>query len=248
MGQPFLAKSNERKAVFWVNLLDMSDSPQASPAEKNNSNTMLVAESLFCERDDRILFQHLNFELTHGQVLQIKGNNGSGKTTLLRILCGINDSYEGAIFWYGHSIRARREEFFSELLYIGHRVGVNKILTPMENLRWSCNLQRSVADQDLRTALSAVGLRGFEDSQCFALSAGQQQRVSLARLLVSKAKLWVLDEPFTTLDVEGVALLERLIAEHAENGGAVLVTTHHPLTVPQLQTLFLGQLPEGESR
>lgn len=208
---------------------------------------MLVADSLFCERDDRVLFQDLNFRLEHGQVLQVKGNNGTGKTTLLRILCGINDSYEGDIFWYGQPIRRSREDFFGDLLYIGHRVGVNKVLTPLENLRWSCSLQKPVSETELLAALKEVGLRGFEESQCFTLSAGQQQRVSLARLLVSQAKLWVLDEPFTTLDVEGVALLEQLITSHAERGGAVLVTTHHPLTVPELKILLLGVTQKGEA-
>ncbi len=208
---------------------------------------MLVVDSLYCERDDRILFQDLRFQLGRGQVLQVKGNNGTGKTTLLRIICGINDGYEGNISWYGDPIRSSREEFFSDLLYIGHRVGVNKVLTPLENLRWSCKLQAAVSDGQLLDALASVGLRGFEESQCFTLSAGQQQRVSLARLLVSAARLWVLDEPFTTLDVEGVALLEKLIAAHAEQGGAVLVTTHHPLTVPQLHTLTLGNGTSGRA-
>ncbi|MCG8413536.1 MAG: heme ABC exporter ATP-binding protein CcmA, partial [Pseudomonadales bacterium] len=156
------------------------------------------------------------------------------------ILCGINDSFEGDIRWYGRPVNELKEEFLASLLYLGHRVGVSKVLTPLENLNWSCTLHREVNESDLLAALKAVGLRGYEESQCFTLSAGQQQRVSLARLLVSDARLWVLDEPFTTLDVEGVALLEQLISQHAEQGGAVLVTTHHPLTVPDLQTLTLG--------
>ena len=201
---------------------------------------MLRVESLYCERDDRVLFQDLNFQLGHGQVLQIKGNNGTGKTTLLRILCGLNDNYEGDIFWYGDSIRQHRDTFFASLLYIGHRVGVNKVLPPLENLRWSCTLQQEIREPELFSALEAVGLRGFEESQCYTLSAGQQQRVSLARLLASEARLWVLDEPFTTLDIDGVALLESLIGSHAKAGGSVLVTTHHQLTVPDLQTLLLG--------
>ena len=208
---------------------------------------MLAVDALYCERDDRVLFEGLCFQLSHGQVLQVKGNNGTGKTTLLRIICGINDGYEGDIAWGGDPIRSVREEFFADLLYIGHRVGVNKVLTPLENLRWSCALQAAVTDKQLMEALSSVGLRGFEESQCFTLSAGQQQRVSLARLLVSVASLWILDEPFTTLDVEGVALLEKLIAEHAEQGGAVLVTTHHPLTVPRLEILTLGNGQGGEA-
>ena len=204
------------------------------------SSIMLSVDSLFCERDDRVLFKDLDFELREGQVLQIKGSNGSGKTTLLRNLCGLNDGYKGDISWYGRPIGECREEFYSSLAYIGHRVGVNKVLTPLENLRWSCSLQQVVSDDELMDALAKVGLRGFEESQCFTLSAGQQQRVSLSKLFLSQAKLWVLDEPFTTLDVTGVQQLEALLKRHANNGGGVMVTTHHSLTVPNLQILELG--------
>lgn len=201
---------------------------------------MLCVNSFFCERDDRILFEDLNFELREGQVLQIKGSNGSGKTTLLRNICGLNEGYEGAISWYGDPIKECREEFYSSLVYIGHRVGVNKVLTPLENLRWSLSLQQVITDDELLNALEKLGLRGYEDSQCFTLSAGQQQRVSLSKLLLSKAKLWILDEPFTTLDAAGVKQLEALLRTHAGNGGAVMVTTHHTLSAPDLQVLELG--------
>jgi len=200
---------------------------------------MLDVRELFCERDDRILFQQLNFQLRAGEVLQVQGSNGSGKTTLLRIICGLNDNYSGTIHWQGTEIIEQAEEFFAALLYIGHRVGVSKVLTPVENLRWSCSLQRRVTDEAIYSALATVGLRGFEESQCFTLSAGQQQRVSLARLLLSDAQLWILDEPFTTLDATGVKQLEGMLYEHANHGGAVLVTTHHQLQVPKLLQLSL---------
>lgn len=200
---------------------------------------MLSGSSLFCERDDRVLFSGLDLAVREGQVLQIRGSNGSGKTTLLRILCGLNDGYEGEIFWYGEPVEENAEEYNGALAYIGHRVGVNKVLTPVENLRWTCGLYEMVSDKELYEALAKVGLRGFEESQCFTLSAGQQQRVSLSRLLVSRARLWVLDEPFTTLDAAGVKQLEALLREHADKGGAVLVTTHHSLSVSDLQVLEL---------
>ncbi|MDA1371168.1 MAG: cytochrome c biogenesis heme-transporting ATPase CcmA [Proteobacteria bacterium] len=201
---------------------------------------LLDARDLFCERDDRILFQALNFSVTEGQVLQVKGSNGSGKTTLLRILCGLNDAYRGTIRWYGRAIESQAEEFYAALLYMGHRVGVNKVLSPLENLRWTCSLQQQVDTDELMVALAEVGLRGFEESQCYTLSAGQQQRVSLARLLISNAKLWILDEPFTTLDSLGVKQLEALLRGHADEGGAVIVTTHHQLKVADLRELTLG--------
>jgi len=192
---------------------------------------MLSARQLFCERDDRLLFESLNFDLEEGQVLQVKGSNGSGKTTLLRILCGLNDNYRGEIDWFGRPIQHQRDEFYGSLLYLGHRVGVNMVLSPMENLRWACNLQSPTSDQQIVEALERLDLRGFEDSPCHNLSAGQKQRVSLARLLISPARLWVLDEPFTTLDVYGVAVLEDLLAEHVTRGGSIVVTTHHALSV-----------------
>lgn len=203
-------------------------------------NPMLVARELFCARDDRVLFKNLDFDLFEGQVLQVQGSNGSGKTTLLRILCGLNDSYEGSIKWYGEDIAEQAASFFSSLLYIGHRVGVSKVLNPIENLRWSCSLMQAVSDEQILSALKEVGLRGFEESPCYTLSAGQQQRVSLARLIISPARLWVLDEPFTTLDSKGVAQLESLLHRHAQAGGSVMVTTHHSLSISELSFLSLG--------
>ncbi len=201
---------------------------------------MLTAHRLFCARDDRVLFKNLNLELSEGQIMQLRGSNGSGKTTLMRILCGLNDSYEGSIKWYGQEIADQAVNFFSSLLYIGHRVGVSKVLSPVENLRWSCSLKQRVDDEAIYRALAEVGLRGFEESPCYTLSAGQHQRVSLARLIISPARLWVLDEPFTTLDAKGVAQLENLLQRQAQAGGAVLVTTHHRLNIPELTVLSLG--------
>jgi heme exporter protein A len=218
----------------------MTIASRQDSADSGSRQLMLSAANLFCERDDRILFQGLNFEIEEGQVLQITGSNGSGKTTLMRILCGLNDGYRGMISWYGKEISDQIENFYQSLLYIGHRVGVNKVLTPIENLRWSCCLQTQIEDERLMEALSIVGLRGFEESQCFTLSAGQQQRVSLARLLVSPAKLWVLDEPFTTLDLRAVEQLENFVADHAGAGGAVMITTHHDLKITNLNKLDLG--------
>jgi heme exporter protein A len=192
---------------------------------------LLRAEQLFCERDERVLFSALNFSLSAGQLLQVMGSNGSGKTTLLRIVCGLNDNYDGNIYWCGEHISEQHELYMASLLYIGHRVGVNRILSPRENLRWSAALHTPVEDDRIVSALARVGLRGYEDIPCRNLSAGQQQRVSLARLLISPARLWILDEPFTTLDVYGVRDLENLLAEHIANQGAVLLTTHHKLNV-----------------
>ncbi len=209
-------------------------------ARARHAKPLLEVRALGCERGGRLLFRDLAFSLEAGQVLQVRGGNGSGKTTLLRIICGLNDGYTGELFWRGEAISGRRDEFHAELLYLGHRVAVNRVLTPLENLRWSCRLRGRADDARIRSALGEMGLGSYGDSPCHALSAGQCQRVALAGLLLAKAGLWVLDEPFTTLDAGGVALLEQLVAEHAANGGAVLITTHHRLSLPELRALTLG--------
>ena len=201
---------------------------------------MLSGCSLYCERNDRVLFRQLCFQLQEGQVLQVKGNNGTGKTTLLRILSGIHDSFEGQINWYGKPVSQTREILYDSLLYLGHRIGINQALSPLENLAWNCALHQPASRQKIREALQALGLSGYEESQCCRLSAGQQQRVSLARLLLRDARLWVLDEPFSTLDADGISLLERLIAAQTKKAGAVIVTSHHHLSIADLQVLQLG--------
>ena len=209
-------------------------------AHELENREVLKAEQLFCERDDRVLFRELSFSARAGEVIQIKGSNGSGKTTLLRVICGLNDNYHGTLKWFNEPIEDNQDDFYSSLIYLGHQVGVNKVLTPVENLRWSVGLRENVTSESIYQALAEIGLRGFEDSQCFSLSAGQQQRVSLSKLLLGTAIIWILDEPFTTLDVEGVQLLEKLLGDHARKGGVALVTTHHELSLPDLKILELG--------
>ncbi len=193
---------------------------------------MLEAKNLYCERDDRILFSQLNFTINAGEVVQIEGQNGSGKTTLLRILCGLNDAFEGELLWQGQGIENIQAEYYANMLYVGHLSGVKSSLTAEENLIWMQQLDPKLYKISITEALYKVGLYGFEDVPCYTLSAGQQRRVGLARLYLSEAPLWILDEPFTALDKKGVAEKEALLAEHVLNGGAVILTTHHNLEVP----------------
>ncbi|MDF2181378.1 cytochrome c biogenesis heme-transporting ATPase CcmA [Neptuniibacter sp. CAU 1671] len=207
------------------------------------SEALLKVEALFCERDERVLFEDLSFMLHAGEVLQIEGQNGSGKTTLLRILSGLSSHYEGDIFWRGEPLGEVRENFLAEMLYFGHQPGVKAMLTPEENLRWYTSVQPALDRVTIYEALEKVGLRGFEDMPCHSLSAGQNRRVSLARLYLSRSPLWILDEPFTAIDKRGVAEKEALIRQHAEMGGAVILTTHHELTAHDgLRRINLDQL------
>lgn len=195
---------------------------------------LLATTDLCCERDGRLLVDDLNLSLESGHIYRVEGANGSGKTTLLRVLCGLSSRYTGNILWRGESVNQVKPDFHSQLVYLGHSPGVKAVLTPRENLQWHASLkglQDRQADKAILAALDKVGLFGYEDTACFTLSAGQRQRVGLARLFLGHAALWVLDEPFTAIDKQGVAELEQWLVDYTKQGGTVVLTTHHELAI-----------------
>ncbi|MBL4794412.1 MAG: cytochrome c biogenesis heme-transporting ATPase CcmA [Pseudomonadales bacterium] len=224
------------------------------PEEKTSTSSQILAiRNLSCQRDDRELFVDLSFDVSAGEVVQVAGPNGSGKTTLLRILCGLMSDFTGDILWCGQPVKKCWEDFSSQLAFIGHAAGIKPSLTAEENLAWLVDIhgQHNIGEEDISDALTKVGLRGYEDVQTQQLSAGQKRRVGLARLYVEQAFCWILDEPFTAIDQQGVAELEKLIFDHAEKGGMVILTTHHQLNVTsgRFKKIQLGEavvIPEGE--
>lgn len=193
---------------------------------RTKSAHFLEGTGLSCIRDDRVLFENLAFELVSGQVLLLEGKNGSGKTSLLRILCGFREPDVGQVHWCGEAIN--NSQFYAQMAYVGHLDGVKKELTVLENLKMSLALSSS-GQYSINEALSKVHLAGYDDVLVQALSAGQKRRLSLARLLITENVLWILDEPFTSLDKHGIALIETLMTEHCANGGMIVLTSHHDI-------------------
>lgn len=191
----------------------------------------LAGTDLSCIRDDRVLFEQLAFELVAGQVLLLEGKNGSGKTSLLRILCGFREPDVGALHWCGDAVKD--SQFYAQMAYVGHLDGIKKELTVLENLKMSLALS-SAGQYSIDHALNKVHLTGYDDILVQTLSAGQKRRLSLARLLITENVLWILDEPFTSLDKQGIALIETLMAEHCANGGMIVLTSHHDIDLPDV--------------
>ncbi len=192
-----------------------------------------------CLRDGYPLFQPLDFSLKGGEVVQIAGPNGAGKTTFLRSLCGLFDEWTGEMLWQGGALRVPDFSLRSQLLYLGHQPGVKKSLTAGENLRWLFGVQGVPFPGSISAALAEVGLEGYEDTPCYQMSAGQLRRVALARLYITKAAIWILDEPFTAIDRFGVQNLETLLQRHVSNGGLVILTTHQPLAIAGVRLIEL---------
>ena len=203
----------------------------------------LEVHALACERGERLLFRHLSFTLDAGQMLLVQGGNGQGKTSLLRLLAGLGRPDAGQVCWRGEPIARGRDSYHREMAYLGHANGIKDELDPAENLRFNNGLHDRPFDIDRAIAtLERLGLARCLGLPCRALSFGQRRRVALAALLLAEARLWILDEPLTGLDVHAVALVEGLIREHLQAGGLAVATTHQVLNLVgvEVQHLLVG--------
>lgn len=191
---------------------------------------MLTATRLACSRGERRLFSDLELAVGAGEWLHVTGRNGSGKTTLLRTLVGLCAPEHGRVLWNGVPTRENPDEFRRALVFLGHQIALKDEFTPLENLRCGAAVDGiAVDDRQALAALDRLGMRGREALPTRFLSAGQRRRVLLARLLVRPAPLWVLDEPFTALDVAGVSLVSGMLDEHLAQGGMAVLTSHQAM-------------------
>ncbi|MFT5261274.1 MAG: heme exporter protein A [Saprospiraceae bacterium] len=195
---------------------------------------MLKAINIECVKGYDALFSGYHLTIKPGQIVQITGENGSGKTSLLRILTGLSYPEEGDVLWNGESIFTEPQNYRLQLAYLGHLNGLKPGLSSIENLSLQQTLFAQPSNITALQALDAVGLSGYEPILVNQLSAGQQRRVALARLLLSNAKLWILDEPITAIDTTGVTVFEKIITQHILNDGMVILTSHQPLNFPEL--------------
>ena len=194
---------------------------------------MLEARSLGCVRGTRLLFEDISFQIRPGEIRQVRGTNGAGKTSLLRILCGLSLPEYGEVLWDGAPIDQDRAGYHAQLAYVGHAPGLKLDLTARENLLFALSLQSAKEHVDIDVVLERVGLDASADLLCRHLSAGQLRRVAIARLHLARALLWILDEPCSAIDSQGVSDIEALLGTHLDTGGMVIFTSHQAIKVAQ---------------
>lgn len=199
----------------------------------------LAADALTLFRGDRCLFKGLSFALNPGELLLLKGRNGSGKTSFLRAIAGLLELESGSVVWNEIAVTKVPQVFKNSLVWMAHQVGFKGDLTLLENLHFEAAL-RPQSGQDIEDVLNRLGLNRLKRLPMRSLSAGQRRRVALARMLLSEAQLWIMDEPVTNLDSEGRALVMELVGEHLAADGMVIMAAHQDVDVDAtVQTIEL---------
>ncbi len=183
-------------------------------------------------RGERCLISDLTLEVVAGDIVHLVGPNGCGKTSLMRVLAGLGTPERGEVLWQGEPLASVRSACYQNIAWLGHQAGLKGDLTLLENLNFDNALRRRASVSRLERVLESLGLASRRDVFARGLSAGQRRRLALARVLLSDAVLWLLDEPFTNLDTEGQAFVRQMMSEHAAAGGAMIFAAHHDVEIP----------------
>ncbi|WP_395344585.1 cytochrome c biogenesis heme-transporting ATPase CcmA [Ningiella sp. W23] len=208
---------------------------------------VLSATGLTCEKQDRILFEDLSLHINAGDLVLLRGENGAGKTSLLRILVGLSEAQSGNVVICGHDVHRDLNQASLHFIYFGHKLGVSGLLNPIENIAFWCQQHGlKLRHDEILLVLETLGLEGLETLAVKYLSQGQQRKVALAKLWITQSgdsslyqpKLWVLDEPFTALDVSMVAMVEAKILNFLQSGGCVIMTSHQAVNLAYEQREF----------
>jgi len=205
---------------------------------------ILNVKRLACYKGNKYLFRDLNFSVSPGQLLLIQGQNGSGKSSLLKILAGLSVPEKGKVYWGSDTIWKQRDKYCNQMSFLGHKEGMKRNLTPIENIRDLLIMaELPTHEEKMKQILAAVQLQAHAHYPCYQLSQGQRRKVALCALLVKQKPLWLLDEPFTALDKESIYHLQQRFIEHLRQNGMIVIASHTALDFIDLNdmiTIVLG--------
>jgi len=206
---------------------------------------MLDVSALCCVRGERDIFHDLTFSVGPGEWVHVRGENGAGKTTLLKALCGLLRPMKGAVTWKGQPLDQIRDEYHRALVYLGHATALKDDMNASENLRAACAVADASPVRSIGEALHMLGLPASNNAPVRTLSQGQKRRVGLARLALTSAKLWILDEPLAALDAGAMASVRGLLDHHLEQGGSLVLTSHQAVNLARpAREVWVGAPPE----
>tara|TARA_Y100000590_G_scaffold242617_3_gene272681 strand:- start:11382 stop:11987 length:606 start_codon:yes stop_codon:yes gene_type:complete len=188
-------------------------------------------KNISCIRGNKLLFKNINFKLNNKELLIIKGANGSGKTSLLRILSGLLSPISGSVIFNKKDVNLSKEEYFKHFDYIGHENAIKNSLTVKENLKFYIKIRKNLNEINLEKAVKTFNLKNLLDIKVENLSSGEKRRVTLSKLLLSKSKIWFLDEPTNGLDKKNTLNFLEILKKHLRFNGIAIIASHDEIKI-----------------
>ena len=190
----------------------------------------ILVNSATCYKNNSVIFSDINISLKNSEIIIIMGPNGCGKTTLIKSLCGIQNLESGSIKLNNKNIYSLGSDYKDEIIYIGHSNSLNKDLTVMENIEYLSAFDSTINinnTKNINNSMKILDIEKYKDYRVSDLSEGSKKKISLMRLLLTKKKIWFLDEPMSSLDDRSINKLINIFVSHQKNSGLIFLATHY---------------------
>ena len=194
---------------------------------------MLLAQNITLSRSGRKIFEDISLSLTSGKIVIIKGRNGSGKTSFLKTILNILEPSSGSIYWKGKIINKNLYDYYKNVTYISDKTSSIRQLSVYENIKiWKKIFISDVSYKQIENILSILNIKIYLNTKVNSLSLGEIKKLELLRLIIENKKIWILDEPFTNLDIESIEMISQTFMDHSNNSGCIIFSSHQK---PQIE-------------